>query len=70
MFLGLILAGTMMSFTNLDTQRSVETVDDLCSCCTAINSSGLKVTKCSDLGPDVACPLAEAALAILELQQM
>ena len=64
MFLGLILAGTMMSFTSLEAETVIDANEDLGTCCTAIQG-GNSVTVCGERSTDSNCRLAEAALAII-----
>lgn len=65
MFLGLILAGTMMSFTSKNVKNSTQTDEDFGVCCTA--SSGDKsITYCdSGFDRDKTCAVAQSSLDLI-----
>lgn len=64
-FLGLFLAGTMMSFANLNAETTKE-LDEFPGCCTHISRTGNKATSCTQSTTDANCNAAKAAVAILD----
>ena len=65
MFLGLILAGAMMSFTSKDTKTSE---DGVTTCCTA-TYNGFSATRCvAGNNRETACSLARTYAIIASIQ--
>ncbi|WP_378183199.1 hypothetical protein [Aquimarina sp. SS2-1] len=67
-FLGLFLAGTMMSFTNEPLDANLETNEDFGACCTA-TYNGFSATRCVESNnASYACSLARTYAIIASIQ--
>lgn len=66
-FLGLFIAGTMMSFTNVNASVSKE-LEELPGCCTHISVTGNRATSCTKSTTDANCIAAKAAVELLDIQ--
>lgn len=67
-FLGLFVAGTLMSFTKVNASVSKE-LEELPGCCTHISRTGNRATSCTQSTTDANCNAAKAVVDLLDAIQ-